>query len=160
MALKSVALETAAFLDSPQARALSLPARDVRQVVETFLEVCYDDLGKKPRLLDGDDVSSALTGALPARLGVKDPLAKHVHPVLSAYFDHLAATQVVAQIFEMRRALEESEPAFQTAVLSAELPRRSPGALDPFVHGAPRLGRNDPCSCGSGKKYKKCHGRG
>jgi uncharacterized protein YecA (UPF0149 family) len=25
---------------------------------------------------------------------------------------------------------------------------------------AGRLGRNDPCSCGSGKKYKKCHGAG
>jgi preprotein translocase subunit SecA len=25
--------------------------------------------------------------------------------------------------------------------------------------GAPKLGRNDPCWCGSGKKYKKCHGR-
>ena len=23
---------------------------------------------------------------------------------------------------------------------------------------APRIGRNDPCPCGSGKKYKKCHG--
>lgn len=25
---------------------------------------------------------------------------------------------------------------------------------------APRIGRNDPCPCGSGKKYKNCHGRG
>lgn len=25
--------------------------------------------------------------------------------------------------------------------------------------GAPRVGRNDPCPCGSGKKYKHCHGR-
>ncbi len=24
----------------------------------------------------------------------------------------------------------------------------------------PKVGRNDPCPCGSGKKYKKCHGRG
>ena len=24
--------------------------------------------------------------------------------------------------------------------------------------GADRVGRNDPCPCGSGKKYKKCHG--
>ena len=24
---------------------------------------------------------------------------------------------------------------------------------------APKVGRNDPCPCGSGKKYKKCHGR-
>jgi preprotein translocase subunit SecA len=22
----------------------------------------------------------------------------------------------------------------------------------------PTVGRNDPCPCGSGKKYKKCHG--
>jgi preprotein translocase subunit SecA len=24
----------------------------------------------------------------------------------------------------------------------------------------PKVGRNDPCPCGSGKKYKKCHGQG
>jgi len=24
---------------------------------------------------------------------------------------------------------------------------------------AAKVGRNDPCPCGSGKKYKKCHGR-
>jgi preprotein translocase subunit SecA len=29
------------------------------------------------------------------------------------------------------------------------------GAL-PFRREAPKIGRNDPCSCGSGKKFKKC----
>jgi hypothetical protein len=28
----------------------------------------------------------------------------------------------------------------------------------PYVRDEPKLGRNDPCHCGSGKKYKKCHG--
>lgn len=28
------------------------------------------------------------------------------------------------------------------------------------VQAAPKIGRNDPCPCGSGKKYKQCHGRG
>jgi preprotein translocase subunit SecA len=28
----------------------------------------------------------------------------------------------------------------------------------PIVRDAPKVGRNDPCPCGSGKKYKKCHG--
>jgi preprotein translocase subunit SecA len=28
------------------------------------------------------------------------------------------------------------------------------------VRGAAKVGRNDPCPCGSGKKYKKCHGAG
>jgi len=27
-----------------------------------------------------------------------------------------------------------------------------------FRHDQPKVGRNDPCPCGSGKKYKKCHG--
>lgn len=30
----------------------------------------------------------------------------------------------------------------------------------PIVRTEPKVGRNDPCSCGSGKKYKKCHGAG
>jgi uncharacterized protein len=29
-------------------------------------------------------------------------------------------------------------------------------AATPVRHNAPRVGRNDPCPCGSGKKYKKC----
>lgn len=29
----------------------------------------------------------------------------------------------------------------------------------PEVRTGPELGRNDPCHCGSGKKFKKCHGR-
>jgi SEC-C motif len=28
----------------------------------------------------------------------------------------------------------------------------------PVVRSEPKIGRNDPCPCGSGKKYKKCHG--
>ncbi|MCL2879460.1 MAG: SEC-C metal-binding domain-containing protein, partial [Treponema sp.] len=27
------------------------------------------------------------------------------------------------------------------------------------VRSQPKVGRNDPCPCGSGKKYKYCHGR-
>ena len=31
-------------------------------------------------------------------------------------------------------------------------------ARKPYL-APPKPGRNDPCSCGSGKKYKKCHGK-
>ncbi len=34
-----------------------------------------------------------------------------------------------------------------------------PEEQQPFVRDHPKMGRNDPCSCGSGKKYKQCHGR-
>ncbi|HTS14716.1 MAG TPA: preprotein translocase subunit SecA [Candidatus Sulfotelmatobacter sp.] len=43
-----------------------------------------------------------------------------------------------------------------TATAIAGLPAAAP-AVGPS--GAPKLGRNDPCWCGSGLKYKKCHGR-
>jgi preprotein translocase subunit SecA len=33
----------------------------------------------------------------------------------------------------------------------------APGAA-PFVRDVPKVGRNEPCPCGSGKKYKHCHG--
>jgi preprotein translocase subunit SecA len=33
-------------------------------------------------------------------------------------------------------------------------------AAAPAVSTEPRIGRNDPCPCGSGRKYKKCHGVG
>jgi preprotein translocase subunit SecA len=29
----------------------------------------------------------------------------------------------------------------------------------PVKRESKKIGRNDPCPCGSGKKYKKCHGR-
>ncbi|HKQ25441.1 MAG TPA: preprotein translocase subunit SecA [Burkholderiales bacterium] len=31
--------------------------------------------------------------------------------------------------------------------------------VQPFVRGGQKVGRNDPCPCGSGKKYKQCHGK-
>jgi preprotein translocase subunit SecA len=34
------------------------------------------------------------------------------------------------------------------------------GPTRPDGNGIPEVGRNDPCPCGSGKKYKKCHGVG
>jgi preprotein translocase subunit SecA len=42
----------------------------------------------------------------------------------------------------------------------AQLPGRPPAAADhtPVVRGERKVGRNEPCPCGSGKKYKHCHG--
>lgn len=34
----------------------------------------------------------------------------------------------------------------------------TPGA-GPIINTGPKIGRNDPCHCGSGKKFKNCHGK-
>ncbi len=49
------------------------------------------------------------------------------------------------------------ESAQRQAAASAN--RQSAPAQQP-VKAGPKVGRNDPCPCGSGKKYKNCHGRG
>ena len=37
-------------------------------------------------------------------------------------------------------------------------PRASAAPAAPFVRPLPKVGRNEPCPCGSGRKYKHCHG--
>jgi preprotein translocase subunit SecA len=49
-------------------------------------------------------------------------------------------------------ALAEEEGDGDTEVATAAKPQ-------PFVRQGGKVGRNDPCPCGSGKKYKQCHGR-
>jgi preprotein translocase subunit SecA len=34
-----------------------------------------------------------------------------------------------------------------------------PEIAETFKRGDAKIGRNDPCPCGSGKKYKQCHGQ-
>jgi preprotein translocase subunit SecA len=41
---------------------------------------------------------------------------------------------------------------------AASQPQGEAARVKTIVRDTPRVGRNDPCPCGSGKKYKKCHG--
>jgi uncharacterized protein len=43
------------------------------------------------------------------------------------------------------------------AIYKFWVPRRK-AAVTTLVRDEPKVGRNDDCPCGSGKKYKKCHG--
>jgi preprotein translocase subunit SecA len=55
-----------------------------------------------------------------------------------------------AREMERKHQRQEKELKYQTGPAQAEAPK-------PVRAGA-KVGRNDPCPCGSGKKYKKCHG--
>ena len=55
-----------------------------------------------------------------------------------------------ARALERKQERQQKDLQFQTGAGQAEAPK-------PVRAGA-KVGRNDPCPCGSGKKYKKCHG--
>jgi preprotein translocase subunit SecA len=45
---------------------------------------------------------------------------------------------------------------YEEALAQPESPQEE---QQPFVRSGEKVGRNDPCPCGSGKKYKQCHGK-
>ena len=154
---REIRLDVAAFLDSSQAAALQARREDARAIVERFLACAYDELGKAPHLLEGEDLELILGERLPAHFGKKDPLASSVEDVLTAYLAFLGEQAVVLHAFELGRALSEHAPAFRARVAAGELAGRAPQKKSaPFVHRADKTGRNDPCPCGSGKKFKQC----
>jgi len=65
---------------------------------------------------------------------------------------------------QTEKGLVFSGPA-ETAQFAEPLPKAKPGKSEPGNPGGrlgsgstiKKIGRNDPCHCGSGKKYKKCH---
>ena len=64
----------------------------------------------------------------------------------------------------MQTTLDDVEKQFQRRKeRELEQARRAgagqPEGVQQVVRGD-KVGRNDPCPCGSGKKYKKCHGTG
>jgi len=50
-----------------------------------------------------------------------------------------------------RRKKKELEQARMAGATNGNTPQQ-------VVRGQAKVGRNDPCPCGSGKKFKKCHG--
>ena len=69
------------------------------------------------------------------------------------------AEEDVQAIDDQRRA--SSDMQFKHADASAMEQQEASGKDDhaPFVRETRKVGRNEPCPCGSGKKYKQCHGK-
>ena len=64
---------------------------------------------------------------------------------------------------QRREQAAKQELAFQHARFSgsaesSEAEKKPPEPRQPVVRSGVKVGRNDPCPCGSGKKYKQCHG--
>src|SRR5436853_1802722 len=107
--------------------------------------------------------------------GQKDPLVeykKESFDMFQAMLDRIDTT-TIRSLFNLQVVAEESPEEIQRRRLAAR--RRGSmrftgpnqgaaaageeaGKIKTIVRSEPKVGRNDPCPCGSGKKYKKCHG--
>ena len=78
--------------------------------------------------------------------------------VYTVYKIGFAVQAQEAQSLLSRRGLTVSAPAKTSDDLHANEGSEDAKAAATSIEGEEKLGRNDPCYCGSGKKYKKCHG--
>ncbi|MCG3162866.1 MAG: Protein translocase subunit SecA [Acidobacteria bacterium] len=79
-----------------------------------------------------------------------------VETVRSLY--HLQVTVEEPPEQRLQRRPRRGHVTFTKANASASAAGEDSGKPRTVVSDHPKVGRNDPCPCGSGKKYKKCHG--
>ena len=67
-----------------------------------------------------------------------------------------AQARAEADALESRMQMQHAAVGLEGEAAAAEA---DDPALEPFKRFGKKIGRNDPCPCGSGKKYKACHGK-
>ena len=96
-------------------------------------------------------------------IGQKDPLIEYQFESYNLFTDMMNRVKDTfsGQIFRIKILSEESRRERQMTMEKREfqMSGQSERPREP-VKKAAKIGRNDPCPCGSGKKYKYCHGRG
>jgi hypothetical protein len=125
--------------------------------------------GTLPRLTVQNlaDAETAVTEALAGIEGLADrPPHERVAPALAEAQPHIYA-KLVALLAEDVKEAAMTEAVASTIIrptqvvieaFDAALSGRRPGEAQGTVVAAAKIGRNEPCPCGSGKKYKRCHG--
>jgi preprotein translocase subunit SecA len=66
--------------------------------------------------------------------------------------------QITATAHDVAPPVETIEESYETSGGGEPEPGEAARAVEPIINYGPKVGRNDPCPCGSGKKYKKCCG--
>jgi hypothetical protein len=125
--------------------------------------------GTLPRLTQGnlEAADQIVTEALGKIDGLADrPPHERVAPALVATQPHIYAKLAELLAEDVKEAAMTAETASTiikpTEVVieafDAALAGRRPGERQGTLVATDKVGRNEPCPCGSGKKYKKCHG--
>ena len=125
--------------------------------------------GTLPRLTAQNlaEADKVVTEALGAVAGLADkPVHERVAPALVGTQPHIYAKLSELLAEDVKEAAMTAETAntiikpteVEIEAFDAAMTGRRPGEKQGTVVATEKVGRNEPCPCGSGKKYKKCHG--
>jgi hypothetical protein len=108
----------------------------------------YGDPCAVPRLLDALDQYEIVED--------ENPFSNHALVELREAIEELGGSLTAEQQQKCRHGMRQAEVFRRTLAALAEAKRHDSQMAEP-IHRHGQLGQNDPCWCGSGKKYKKCH---
>jgi uncharacterized protein YchJ len=123
------------FLASEKGKRFNEFRRDSQDILAAFV----DAAARAPREMDEASADRALVSVVPRLKKARLEDA----PALVRAFCEFAGVAAVGAFAEKR---------------GKELAREDEDKRKPVVNKAAEQGRNDPCGCGSGKKFKKCCG--
>ncbi len=135
-----------------QAREEELGSESMREL-ERFILLRVVDTKWMDHL---DAMDQLRTGIGLRAYGQKDPLVEYKFEAYNMFQEMIQAIQedVVRYLYRVRLVPQGQEPR----VKHVNENRGEDGNREP-VRTGPKIGRNDPCPCGSGKKYKRCCGK-
>ncbi len=141
-----------------EAREQSMTPDVMRQLEEWVYLGTIDQLWKD-HLLNMDHLKE---GVGLRGYGQKDPLVEYKKEGFELFklMDEQVKTDVLSKLFRVQvnrqEQVEDLQPKEQKMTLSRG--EAAGSAEAPTRRQDEKVGRNDPCPCGSGKKFKKCHG--
>ena len=138
------------FADTPAFGALAPAEKDAAvPLAAEFLRAACEAEGVGPDAVGDVGFRAALHDHIPA-LELPEEVRTRAPEILALFLEALQA-----------QGRHPGGSAFVRALAPAYRERLKPGGgvrTPPLKRGTTPLGRNDPCPCGSGKKYKKCCG--
>ena len=129
--------------------------------LEKMITLQSIDLQWKEHLMEMDHIKE---GIGMRGYGQKDPLIEYKKEGFQLFNDLIdrIKEQTVQHLFMVQEYHEEEERERKRRVKvqrQVSMAARASGRQTPVQRKEPKVGRNAPCPCGSGKKYKKCCGR-
>ena len=91
-----------------------------------------------------------------------DGFVKEVNKFCKPFKVRLEAETQMQSVYNVSQMVHEQLSGYDHLAqdMAAQQAAGQPTRIETIIRGQPKVGRNDPCPCGSGKKYKKCCGKG
>ncbi|MCG9478740.1 MAG: preprotein translocase subunit SecA [Actinomycetia bacterium] len=133
---------------------------EVTRNLEKFIMLDVIDNRWREHLLEMDYLKEGI--GLRA-IGQRDPLVEYKHEAFGLFKELISEirSDTVKLLFNARVVAKKQEPKrnpLENITASGPAQASRPPSREP-AGSKEKVGRNDPCPCGSGKKYKKCCGR-